>query len=606
MVTREQILIEYINKIVGAGEVIKQEKLMTGLNKATQAVSKTYEQANDRQVTTTQVMAKFNAEGGKSIRTVVKTQRAIQRFQMQWLSLMFTGMALDRTFGGIIRSQMEIWGISEGFSSMLMVIMIPVMEMLSEVLWPILDWFMNMPEPVQKVIGLFILFAAITGIVLTVLGMAALALNGLSIMAAQAGVSIGMLVARFFTILLGAIIVFYGITVIIRNWGKNWAKVMQGAGIALIGLAIALLTFSLVFSAVFGGIGVILIGIYMIWTNWGKSISKVLQGVGIAIIGIGIILLIFIGWWALIPIAVGAAVYLIAKYWDKLPGWIQKPLIFIYVLLEAFGKAVYAYTIGPIIALAKIVWYVMQGKFSEAFKVGKEAVLGLVNPFLQIGNRYNELAAKSDAYTQAQKSGMNKTEEATSDAATGMETGMGGAMNTINGYFDKTESEGVNTAKMLDTSWATSSQNMVDSVSTATNTINNKLTSIPTKVTTVHETIEITSRGTSSGQTGGVTYGNKPAPIISTPNAQSVQTPFGGYVKYFQGGGWVSQTGPAFLHKGEYVNPVGQGPKGVGGEMIINLSPVYNISVLDKRELEAMFRANNTKIVNDLRRLTET
>jgi len=77
-----------------------------------------------------------------------------------------------------------------------------------------------------------------------------------------------------------------------------------------------------------------------------------------------------------------------------------------------------------------------------------------------------------------------------------------------------------------------------------------------------------------------------------------------GYYEYFQGGGWIPKTGPYMLHAGEYVNTIGKA-NGMGNGTIINLSPIYNVYVSDKREFEMMIKNNNNKLVEDLRRMIE-
>ena len=103
-----------------------------------------------------------------------------QGFRMELLGVMFAGMALYRTFGGLIRQQMELWGVTDMFSSTLSVVFAPLMEMLQPILMTLLEWFMNLPEPVQKSIGIFTLLAAIFGGVLILVGQIGLGLFSIS------------------------------------------------------------------------------------------------------------------------------------------------------------------------------------------------------------------------------------------------------------------------------------------------------------------------------------------------------------------------------------------------------------------------------------------
>jgi hypothetical protein len=627
MVTREQILIKIINKIIGEGELVKQQKLMTGLNKATQSVNKTTQSLTGNQKTINSITAGFNKAGEtqvrivKSVNKISQTQsekakllatrqgvlsdlagkygmdaskvyrilrqgnitidknsnlidvtgkkvkdldrvmkqgrRTTQKFQGQYLSLMFVGMALERTFGGIISTQMELWGLNEGFSAMLMVVMIPTMTLLSDTLWPIIEWFMNLPEPAKEVIGIFILLAAITGILLAFFGAFMVLLT-----------SFGMSVA-------------------------GSSKLLGQFGLVMI------------------GIGFIFIGVMEIIQNWGKSLNKVIRGAGLSILGIGAVLLAFIGWWALIPIAVGAVVWAIAKYWDKLPGYIQKPLIFIYVLLEALGKFIYAMLINPTIAFVKIIWYLLHGQFAKAWEEGKNAVTSVIEPFIDLGKRYTELAERSDKYTAEQKSGLNEVTDASENTSRVMQSTMRNSLETIQTSFNATVNTAELSATTISNSWNESSSNMVESTLGSVNSINDILSRIPTEITTIHKTIE---RGV-----GGVTYGITPTKITGWEVPPNPFTGKGGYstvnpmaqfepgakpIYGKQGGGWIPKTGPYILHAGEYVNTIGK-TKGMQTETIINLNPVYYVTVADRREFEILIRNNNNKLVEDLRRMVE-
>ena len=187
-----------------------------------------------------------------------------KRFKFEWLSLLFAGMALDRTFGGLIRRQFELYGITQLFADAWAVVLLPVMEAILPVLIQIAEWFMNLPENVKLAIGGLVLLAGAAGLILATVGQVALGMMGL---AALFGVSVGSIIAA-----LGPI------------------------------------------AAVVGGIVAIVIGIYDI-------VKGKFEGIGLIIAGIGLILILFIGWWALIPIAVGAAVYLIIKYWEPIKNF---------------------------------------------------------------------------------------------------------------------------------------------------------------------------------------------------------------------------------------------------------------------------------------------
>jgi hypothetical protein len=93
---------------------------------------------------------------------------------------MFAGMALNRAFGGIVKSQMQLFGVSDMLSSMWTLIMLPLMEKIVPIIMKVIEWFMNLPDPIKQMIAEFILAAVIVGGFLLVIGQLALALNSIA------------------------------------------------------------------------------------------------------------------------------------------------------------------------------------------------------------------------------------------------------------------------------------------------------------------------------------------------------------------------------------------------------------------------------------------
>jgi phage-related protein len=93
-----------------------------------------------------------------------------RRMTGAYMSVMFTGMALTRVFGGLVKSVLDVLGVSEMLNATILVVLLPALEPLSNILFGIMDFFMNLPEPVQKVIGGFVLLAAVIGVLMTVFG----------------------------------------------------------------------------------------------------------------------------------------------------------------------------------------------------------------------------------------------------------------------------------------------------------------------------------------------------------------------------------------------------------------------------------------------------
>ena len=184
----------------------------------------------------------------------------LKGFRMEMLGVMFFGMAMQRMFLGLLRPAMEAFGVFDLWRVMLQVLFLPVMEMLFPIFMKMFEFFTSLSPEVQKVIGIFVLLGAIVGIALFIFGQFALGIGSI-------------------------LVLFIGFGPI---------------------------------AAVIGGVIAIVAGAFLIVIGIIKIFKGQWEGLGLVIMGIGVILFLFIGWWALIPIAIGAAVYLIIKHWDKI------------------------------------------------------------------------------------------------------------------------------------------------------------------------------------------------------------------------------------------------------------------------------------------------
>lgn len=182
---------------------------------------------------------------GKTMAYGVAVKQAVlqgRRFKFEWLSIMFAGMALDRAFGGLVRTQMQLWGVSEGLASMWTIVMAPAMGEITPFLWKLIDIFMDLPESVQKSIGYFVLFAAGLGTILTVVGQIVLAFMGFKILLIGIGsatsttaVSFGAL-AGTIGLVVGIIALAIGFITGIILVFKNWEKISRKVKIVLYAL----------------------------------------------------------------------------------------------------------------------------------------------------------------------------------------------------------------------------------------------------------------------------------------------------------------------------------------------------------------------------------
>ena len=172
-----------------------------------------------------------------------KAAGVTKKFQMHWLGIMFAGMAISRMFGGMIKQVLQVVGVMDVWSATITTVLLPTLLPLSDVLIKIMLWFMDLPEPVQKVIGGFILFAAILGGIMMIIGQFALGFNSLIVLAATLGTSIGGMAIAAAAILGGIILVVWGVIQVFKNWGKDWKMIAVGILKIIAGIALALAFF---------------------------------------------------------------------------------------------------------------------------------------------------------------------------------------------------------------------------------------------------------------------------------------------------------------------------------------------------------------------------
>lgn len=127
-------------------------------------------------------------------------------FRMEMLGVMFFGMALQRFFSGLIKPASETLGIMNLWTETLRLVFLPVMLTLLEPLLKFMFWLMNLPEPVKKAIGLFVIFGAIVGGLLFIVGQFALGIGSLILVFGSA--TTGILVVVGALVALGVALYF--------------------------------------------------------------------------------------------------------------------------------------------------------------------------------------------------------------------------------------------------------------------------------------------------------------------------------------------------------------------------------------------------------------
>lgn len=103
-----------------------------------------------------------------------------RRFKFEWLGVMFAGMQIQRTFGGMIKQVTKLLGWNKIFSSIIKTLLLPVLLPLTNVLIDIMEWFQGLSKETRRMIGSFLVVAFVLGTFLMILGAVSLAVNSIS------------------------------------------------------------------------------------------------------------------------------------------------------------------------------------------------------------------------------------------------------------------------------------------------------------------------------------------------------------------------------------------------------------------------------------------
>jgi len=147
-------------------------KNMQGFGKVMSAPMEKFKMMNSN-------MKEMNTVGGRLAFGIRNLTHGMRGFRMEALGVMFFGMMLQRTFTSLLQPVMDAYGIFDIFRLMLLTLFLPVMDMLFPYLLAVMEWFMNLPESVQKAIGIFVVLGAIFGTLLMLIGTFSLGIGSL-------------------------------------------------------------------------------------------------------------------------------------------------------------------------------------------------------------------------------------------------------------------------------------------------------------------------------------------------------------------------------------------------------------------------------------------
>lgn len=118
---------------------------------------------------------------GRMAAKVRKATAAFRGFRMEMLGVMFFGMNLQRFFTGLLRPSLEMVGVFDLWASTLQIFFLPFAIQLLEFVLKLSDYLLGLDEDTKKTITKFVLWGAVLGVLLFLVGTFALGIGAIII-----------------------------------------------------------------------------------------------------------------------------------------------------------------------------------------------------------------------------------------------------------------------------------------------------------------------------------------------------------------------------------------------------------------------------------------
>jgi hypothetical protein len=152
-----------------------------------------------------------------------KATHGMRGFKMEMLGVMFFGMAMQRMFGGLLKTAAGWTGIMDLLATTLGVIFLPIMLKLTEAFIPIMTWFLSLSDGTKLWIGAIVILGFVIGSMLMIIGQLALGIGSVMLAMAAAQVTVAGLVAGFFS-LLASMFIIIGAIIMLRAFFGGFNK----------------------------------------------------------------------------------------------------------------------------------------------------------------------------------------------------------------------------------------------------------------------------------------------------------------------------------------------------------------------------------------------
>lgn len=158
-----------------------------------------------------------------------ESSKSFMRLTGQGLALLFAGRFLSQTFGGMARSMRDLVGISDMVEGALTAVLSPAFMALVEPVSRLTEWFMELDEDTQMLIGQFVILVSILAPIIMIVGQIIAGLSAfhgaalflakvmsplsMAILAVVAAFAAGVAIVRIFGPAIGAIVAIIALLV---------------------------------------------------------------------------------------------------------------------------------------------------------------------------------------------------------------------------------------------------------------------------------------------------------------------------------------------------------------------------------------------------------
>lgn len=195
-------------------------------------------------------LARVNKQINKSTKGAKGVALQFKRFKFELLGVLFFGMAVQRFMTGLLKPSLEVAGVFEILNDTLAILFLPTASNVSEVLLEISDIILSLPEPIQRIIGDFVLLGAGAGTLFSAFGQLALGLASVKI---AFGVTIAEMALFLGKAALVAIAV-EGLIILFENWDEITTDIKFVLGLLLAAVAALAIALGAPFVAIVAGI----------------------------------------------------------------------------------------------------------------------------------------------------------------------------------------------------------------------------------------------------------------------------------------------------------------------------------------------------------------